>query len=99
MKLFFEKLAKDEALQLKMLERGESYQGDKEDERQIAEHVLISLAEEEGYFFTWEEYNAAIKSTDEMSDEELEHITAGWVLPWHKKDRFGYKIPKIPVFA
>ena len=84
-KLFYEALARDKALQEKSVAIGKKYAGQKLDEAQtnsIYQQELVPLARDAGYEFTLaelQEYGAANEKAGmrEVSEEELAAVAGG----------------------
>ena len=86
-KLFYEALAKDKALQEKSMAIGKKYEGQKLDEKRTQElyqKELVPLAKEAGYNFTLAELQTYAEETQkpamrEVSEEELAAVAGGAV--------------------
>jgi predicted ribosomally synthesized peptide with nif11-like leader len=84
-KLFYEALARDKALQVKFAGLGKKYEGKKPDEAQtdlIYRNELVPMAKEAGYAFTLaelKEYAAAARkpAMREITEEELAGVAGG----------------------
>jgi len=88
-KLFYEELAKNEALQGKFEVIGKKYEGQTSDETQmdlIYQNEILPIAKESGFEFTLaelKEYKQAVTQpqSGRLSDEELDAVAGGNFLP------------------
>ena len=79
-KVFFEALSKDEALQQALKEKALSYTGSKEDREAVVEAILIPVAKKAGYAFTLEElkeFEKGMRPEGELNESELEAVAGG----------------------
>ena len=74
---FEELLSSDEALQAKMRELVDAYNGDGGDERAFFEAVMAPLSQEAGLPFTFEEGVQYVSSERELNDAELDAVAGG----------------------
>jgi len=90
-KLFYEELAKNEALQEKSEVIGKKYEGQKFDEVQmdlIYQNEILPIAKESGFEFTLaelKEYKQDVKQpqSGKLSDDELDAVAGGvFVCVW-----------------
>ena len=87
-KLFYEELAKNEALQGKFEVIGKKYEGQKFDEVQmdlICQNEILPIAKESGFEFTLaelKEYKQEVTQpqSGKLSDEELDAVAGGSML-------------------
>jgi len=91
-KLFYEELAKNEALHEKFEVIGKKYEGQKFDEVQrdlIYQNEILPIAKESGFAFTLaelKEYKQDVKQpqSGKLSDEELEAVAGGACIIYSK---------------
>ena len=78
-KKFMELLSKDEELQKKVKEATESYTGDKTNEKAVFEAVILPIAKEAGYEFSFEDAEELAKAAqdDELSEDEVAAAAGG----------------------
>ncbi len=78
-KIFMELLNRDEELQIKVKAAAESYTGDKTDEKALFEAVILPIAKEAGYEFSYEDAEELAKAAqdDELSEEDVAVAAGG----------------------
>ena len=84
-KKFMELVASDEALQRKLEERTDAYEGDPADERAIFEAIILPVAKEAGFELSYEDMtsladnknNKKGKLGKKLSDDELMMVAGG----------------------
>lgn len=76
---FMEFLNRDEELQKKLKTATEAYTGDKTDEKAVFEAVIVPIAKEAGYEFSFEDVEELAKASgvDELSEDELAAVAGG----------------------
>ncbi len=72
-----ELLKEDEAVQARLNELAQAYDGDRNDEKALFEATFVVLAEEVGLPFTVEEVAKAMAEGRELDDAELDSVAGG----------------------
>lgn len=74
---FEELLRSDEALQAKLRDATEAFEGDKSDERAFFDTVVAPLAAEVGLPFTYDDAKELAREGAELSDDALDAVAGG----------------------
>ena len=81
---FKELLVSDEELRAKLQEAAASFTGNRDDDRDVFEKVVVPFARSAGIELSYDEVRAAQLESRELTDEELELVAEGAGVMWQR---------------